>query len=296
MASWVKKITDKAGGEDRSAWVVAYEGDSYVMDRVGTGNISCDKFSVSMFGNIQPDVLRRHADALSADGLLQRYLPACLRPNKTKLGSPSHNDAVEGAYDMLIRRIYAEGGRNYKLSRQAYAVYRAFQGEYEQRKSDERLLGTDNMFMTAFGKIEGTCARLILLFHIIENPYVETVDASVVERVISIVKGFIIPSLKYALIELTGVKNVLMWTADKVVSMADKETVSLQDLRRAASTYFRGMFPNQLEDMLIVAMKQLEDAEWLVRTDDGKKEHVGIASWAINPELAMLTAERRERI
>lgn len=296
MASWVKKITDKAGGEDRSAWVVAYEGDSYVMDRVGTGNVSCDNFSVSMFGNIQPEVLRRCADALSADGLLQRYVPACLRPTKTKLGTPKENVTIEGEYDALIRRIHAEDGRAYKLSSEAYAVYRAFQGEYEQRKNDERLLGTDNMFMTAFGKIEGTCARLILLFHIIENPYKLIVEASVVERVVRIVKEFVIPSLKYTLIEMTGVKSVLMWTADKVASMADKEFIGLQDMRRAAATYFRGMFPNQLEDMLIVAMKQLETAEWVVRMDDGKKEHVGIAQWAINPELATLTAERRERI
>lgn len=296
MASWVKKMTDKGSGEDRSAWVVAYEGDSYVMDRVGSGNIACDRFAVSIYGNIQPEVLRRNCDALSADGLLQRFIPACLRPNYSKLGQPIENQEVEQAYELMIRRIYATEQQSYFLPFEAYALYRDFQGQYEQRKKDERTIGTDNMFMTAYGKIEGTCARLILLFHIMENPHNPSVDISIVKRVIELVRLFIIPSLKYALIEITGLRNVVVWVAEKVIQNGESDRITLTELRRGATLYFKNLHSGQIEDMLLVAIKQLEDASWLTRLDDGKKERLGVAEWAINPDLGELTKQRRERI
>ena len=296
MASWVKKMTDKGSAEDRSAWVVAYEGDSYTMDRVGSGTISCDRFAVSIYGNIQPDVLRRNCDALSADGLLQRFIPACLRPSQSRLGVPVENPKIEQAYEMMIRRIYATEAQSYYLSPDSYAVYRDFQGHYEQRKKDERMVGTDNTFMTAYGKIEGTCARLILLFHIMEKPHQQRIEVDTVKRVTQLVKSFIIPSLKYALIEITGLRNVVVWVAEKIIQDGDNQRITLADLRRGAMLYFKNLHSGQIEDMLLVAVKQLEDASWLTRLDDGKKERLGYAEWAINPELEELTKQRRERI
>ena len=73
MNSWVKKMTDKQSGEDRSTWVVSYESESYDMDRVGSGSIHADNLAVSVFGNIQPRVYRENLNSLTADGLLQRF-------------------------------------------------------------------------------------------------------------------------------------------------------------------------------------------------------------------------------
>jgi hypothetical protein len=35
----------------------------------------------------------------------------------------------------------------------------------------------------------------------------------------------------------------------------------------------------------LAAMKPLEDGQWVIRMDDGSKEHLHIAEWAINPGL-----------
>ena len=70
MNSWVRKLTDKTSGEDRSAWVVSYESEHYEMDRVGAGSIYCENLAVSIYGNIQPQVFKQNLSAMAADGLL----------------------------------------------------------------------------------------------------------------------------------------------------------------------------------------------------------------------------------
>ena len=84
MNSWVRKLTDKASGEDRSAWVKAYESAPYEMDRVGSGSIYAENLAVSIYGNIQPRVFRENLHNLSADGLVQRFVPCILNGNLTR--------------------------------------------------------------------------------------------------------------------------------------------------------------------------------------------------------------------
>jgi len=40
----------------------------------------------------------------------------------------------------------------------------------------------------------------------------------------------------------------------------------------------------------------LEQASWVLRTDDGSKEHMHIAEWVINPALGEKFAEHRKRV
>ena len=78
MASWAGKLVDPRSGEDKSAWTVAYGGHRYEMDRVGAGTILAEDYSVAIFGNIQPRVLRESMSALAKDGLIQRFIPGLL--------------------------------------------------------------------------------------------------------------------------------------------------------------------------------------------------------------------------
>jgi hypothetical protein len=87
MNSWTQKLTNRASGEDRSAWVVGFEAERYEMDRVQDGSTHADNFAVSIYGNMQPQVLEDNFSDLAQDGLLQRFLPAVLRHNKTRWAS-----------------------------------------------------------------------------------------------------------------------------------------------------------------------------------------------------------------
>jgi len=298
MNSWVRKMTDKMSGEDRSTWVVSYESQAYEYDRVGAGSIWCENLAVSIYGNIQPTVFRQNLGHLSSDGLLQRFIPAILRGNKTKLGQPVPEMLTsKAAWDQALRTVFALPETKYKLSPEAFTEYREFQRWYEATKQDERLLNAHDAYMTAFGKLEGTAGRLILLFHLIEQPYAPVVAAATVARVVRIVKSYIIPAFRYALGEVGGMvdDSIDVWTTNHIIHLAgDQEHVSLRELKRSAKRKLANLTPWQAEQSLRDSMTMLEQCGWVVVADDsGKASHV---VWAINPHLATMFKEYRVQI
>ena len=297
MDGWANNLTNRNTTEDRSSWVVSYEGDSYDMDRVGAGSIHCDNLATSIYGNLQPDVLRKYLPSLSADGLLQRFIPVILNGDETKLGHPVPDYLTNiSQYNNLIRLTYALPVQDYKLSPDAYEVFRSFQRWYEQRKKDEVLIMSSNLFMTAFGKLEGLAGRLTLAFHIMESPFSPLVSADIVERVIMIIKQYIIPSYKFAYNEFSNESSFEQWCADHIIHHCDKTTVWLSELRSSARRQLEGKSFNQQNQIIIAAMHELSQIGWVVRTDDGLKEHQGRAEWTINPELVNMFTDYRKKV
>jgi len=297
MNSWIRKLTDKTSGEDRSAWVVSYESERYEMDRVGAGSIHAENLAVSIYGNIQPQVFKANLASLASDGLLQRFIPAILRGNRTKLGHPIPEYlTAAAAWENTLRLTYALPAQTYKLSPEAFTAYREFQAWYEEAKQDERLLLSNDTFMTAFGKLEGTAGRLILLFHVIENPFNPVVDVKVVHRVIELVRSYIIPAYRYALGEVAGVDIFDQWVADHIIHHFDKQTITLSELKRSARRSLEGKTIWTQDQMVLSAMSTLEQAGWVMRLDDGTKEHQHHAEWAINPSLGEQFKDHRRKV
>lgn len=298
MNSWVEKITDSRSGEDRSAWVVAYESEWYEMDRVGAGTIHCENFAVSIFGNIQPRVFQGNVEALSKDGLVQRFIPVVLRSDKTKLGNPVPDYMTcRAQYEQMIRVIYGLPALTYQLSDDALAVYRSFQEWYEQAKRDERTVRSSDTFMTAFGKLEGLVGRLALVFHVIEDPYSLSVSAALMQRTISFVKTYVIPTLRYTHDgDLGGVSSFDLWLADHVIHNADKQMLTLSDIKHSARRQLKGSNTWSADQMVLGGMMTLEQAGWVIRMDDRTQEHRHIAQWGINPDLLREFAAHREAV
>lgn len=298
MNSWIRKMTDRSSGEDRSAWVVAYESERYEMDRVGAGSIHAENLAVSIYGNIQPRVFQDNVEALSADGLLQRFIPAVLRHDKTRLGQPIPDYMTSAdAWENTLRLIFALPPMTYKLSPEAFHVFRDFQAWYERAKQDERLLQSGDTYMTAFGKLEGLTGRIALLFHIIENPFSPLVSASLLERVIRLVRSYVIPAFRYTLGEVGGTSAFEVWLSEHIIQHSDQSSVTLSEIKRAArrpleyvsSTY-------AASQMILSAMYELEQANWVARIDDGTKEHQHVAEWLINPALKEMFKEHRAQV
>lgn len=285
MSAWVTKLTDTRSGEDRSSWVVAYEAEPYVMDRVGAGSIVCDNFAVSMYGNIQPEVFRKTAPMMSADGLLQRFIPAVLRWERTKRGDPVPEEfTLSKQWESLLRLVYALPAMTYKLSPEAYTEYREFQNWYEVQKKQERLLQSSNSFMTAYGKIEGTCGRLALVLHLIENPFAPEITKTTLDRAIAIIKSYVIPALRYTLEGLGNGSPMVKGLADWVICNAEQTTVTIGRLRTIAQKWNEESSNRYSADNKIIqAMAVLDEAGWTQRLDDGSYEYRDYAEWAINP-------------
>lgn len=298
MNGWVKKITDPRSSEDRSAWVQAYESDSYEMDRVGAGSIHASNLAVSIYGNIQPAVFRANLTAMAADGLLQRFIPAIPHSRNTRRGEPIPEFMTHAAqWEQTLRIAYSLPETTYRLSPDAFTAFREFQTWYENAKQDERVLKASDTFMTAFGKLEGTAGRLALVMHIIEAPMSPTISVDIINRVVDLVKGYLIPAFRYALCELGGEEGAGFdqWLADWVIHHApDKLTCTMREIKRAARRPLEGKTEWQKLQTISDAMDTLEACKWAVRTED--EPHKQNIAWALNPSLATLFPDHRTRV
>jgi hypothetical protein len=288
MASWVAKLTDPRSGEDRSCWTKSYEADTYAMDRVGAENtIYAENMAVSIYGNIQPAVFRDKLRQMSNDGLLQRFIPAVLSMEHTKRGEPIPDMFTNRSqWEMKVREVYALPKSTYKLSQSAYEAFREFQAWYERTKRDERLLNADPVYMQAFGKLEGTCGRLILVLHLIQSPYEREVSRTTTMAAIHIVRSYIVPAYRYALGDTGGLQedSIERWIAERIVQLSgNTPTVSMRELKHAARRRLVDI-PNQRHTAVIAdAMEPLEMCGWVTVVNDHKDRK----TWAINPALAV---------
>lgn len=297
MNSWVRKLTDKASGEDRSAWVKAYESSSYEMDRVGSGSIYAENLAVSIYGNIQPRVFRENLHNLSADGLVQRFVPCILNGDLTRKPVEIPDYLLnKSQWEQTLRIVFALPPMTYQLSPEAKAAYQEFQDWYDAKRHDERLLQSDDTFMTAFGKIEGLAGRIMLMFHLIESPFSMTVSADLAKRVIELVKAYVVPAYRYALSELSGASNFDTWLRDYIIQHADESSITLAEIKRSARRQIEKVNVWQQDQMIYGAMYPLEQGRWVMRMDDGSKENQHHAQWAINPALAVQFKDHRKAV
>jgi hypothetical protein len=302
MKSWADKLTDKSSGEDRSCWTTSYEAGVHRMDRVGDGkgegSYISENFAVAIYGNMQPTVFKSKMVALSDDGLLQRFIPATLRSHFTKVGEPIPDMLTNRLdYEQMIRTIYSINPMTYRLSKPAYDAFREFQFWYEKTKTDERLLSSSDHYMRSYGKLEGTCGRLILLNHLALTPYQVEVSLETTQKSIEIIKNFVVPSLRHVFGEVAGLTadSLEYWLIEHIIHVAGEiDSTTLSELRRSARRRkeLEGK-PAWIADQLVRdALTPLLDAGWVAITREDRNS----VQIAINPSLATLFTERRRSI
>lgn len=297
MNGWTRKISDKNGGEDRSTWVRSFEGKRYEMDRVGVGSIVAENLAVSIYGNLQPLVLKRELEGLATDGLIQRFIPVIPNTRLTKRGNPMpENQTSKAQWENSIRLIYSLPTITYELSEEGYHFFRAFQGWYEGQKQAEYVSQTSDVYMTAFGKLEGIAGRLMMVWHLLEEPFSNKVSASVVKRVCQFVRFYLIPSLRYAFQEVANRDLFDGWFIDWIIQRSDMPKVSMTDIRSHAAGVTKGMSYWAVSGTILASTTRLEAAGWLMRLDDGSQEAKGFAEWVINPRLKDMYEKYRDEV
>lgn len=303
MAGWVNRIVDSRSGDDRSTWTKGYESSWYEYDRVGAGSIWVENFAVSIYGNMQPAVFRRHAKSLSQDGLIQRFIPGILDSKLSRVNYPIPDAfSCRQQWDQTIRTIYTLPAMTYRLSPGAYEVYREFQHWYHDTKLEETLLDagddTQDGYMTAFGKLEGQCGRLALVLHLIEMPWCPEVSEDLMRRTVAIVKGYLVPALRYLLGEVSGLleDSLEAWVTKHILAIASAvETTTLREIKRAARRKLdslSGLQELHKNNLIIDAMEFLQKCQWvaLIESNPNRSHYV----WQINPELANQFRIQRE--
>lgn len=298
MSSWANKITNRASGEDRSSWTVSYESNRYTMDRVGAGFIEVDNYALSIYGNMQPGVWAQYYESLSPDGLLHRFIPVPVDADKAHPGNPVPSFMTnEAAYDTLVRAVFGLPAMTYRLHPDAYTVFREFQFWYTQKMRDERLLGSSNGLQTAMGKLEGLVGRIALVWHIIEAPYSLEVSGALMQRVVALAKHYIIPALRYCHDgALMGRSSFDEWVAEYIIQYADKPSISMNQLRRAARFQIEKYHKQVQIDMVLSAMHPLEQAGWVMRMDNSIGTRDADVVWVINTGIATMFSDHRQEV
>lgn len=286
MSAWVDKMTNPRSGEVRSSWIVAHNSDSYELDRVGTGSTYCENLAVSIFGNIQPKVLRRAMSNLSRDGMMQRFIPVILRKKYNKVGEPRPKElSLKPLWNNIIRSVHNLCETHYRFSNEAYQEFRLFQIRIEELKRVESESLHDSL-VTALGKVDGLCARLCLVFHLIENSFSVEVHIDIVKRVIELVESYIIPSYRYTYNEIAGEadNNIAVWMTNYIMMRAIKhQTVTISDIKRSGRRFFKRIDIDEkaIPNLIKNEMAMLESYRWVTLVE----EKLNSCLWLITPSL-----------
>lgn len=297
MSHWLKTVNDSKSGDNRTTWIDGFN--SFInksMDRVGAGTIEAEHFAVAIYGNVQPAIFKNHMVKSSEDGLLQRFLPVIIDGDKNKKWTEippclTNIDQFEGK----IREIFNLEPCVVKLSDDAKEEFGKFSEWYQDMRNAELTLRTSQCYMSSFGKIEGSLLRMAIVFHLLENTSSQVLTLKTMKQTIAAMKGFFIPSLRYAFAEIAGERDPFAeWIVDHIIQLSSvRDTVTLSEIKRSSRRQHDKRTPLQLDIDVRNVMLDITEYQYVTCIDDIDMKN---PTWAINPNLALSFKEKRESI
>lgn len=296
---------NKGGSKDRAAWLQAYNGGGRVVDRVMRGSFKIPNWSVSMIGGIQPDAIRRIAQNMTDDGLMQRFM-IIIGENAIEHDRPENREAY-ATFSALVDHLYAVQGGNDPVTmtegahriREALNAYTAELSQYPALPGGLR---------SHLGKWSGLFARLLLVFHAIEcagqqvHPSARQVSEDTAGRVDRLMRKFLLPHAMSYYTDVLGGSGDLehgRWIAGHILSKK-LAVITNRDITQAYKQW-RGLDDWRRQRI----MQMLEDMGWVTPyTEEGAKpSRRGATQWVITTkvhemfaEKASVEATRRDRL
>lgn len=172
------KSSSGGAGKDKNAYISAFGGRSLATDRVGSGNVSCESFSVSILGAIQDDVLRKDVAKYPADGLMARFLFAKAEICEGHNVAPNQV-AIDGLQEVLKRLVSTHNGREILFAPDAQHVWDRI---HKDRVSAARNKSISTPVREHMNKWDSLHARLALVFELITNPDPQEISLDSAER------------------------------------------------------------------------------------------------------------------
>lgn len=216
------------GGRDRSAWLEAYGGGSFIVDRISRGTTTIENWSVGVLGTIQPDRIRSMADKMDDDGLLQRFMVVTIPVADRRETDTVPNATAYKAYCRIVEhlaRTNADGYQVIQFSPEASQVWREVCDFADSLKVAETL---PVMLRSHVGKWSGLFARLCAVYHGIGcaargiYPTSKPVSGQTASRVANLMKRWLLPHAMsfYGLIasHATGASAIVRDLASTIVA------------------------------------------------------------------------------
>jgi Protein of unknown function (DUF3987) len=283
---------------DRSFWLQTYNGGSYIYDRIGRGSADLPNISMTLLGGIQPDLMRKVANACFDDGLIQRLMPVMLAPSVLSTEDPEAADEMMD-FDNLIPQLLAlpPGGEPLRFDFGAQKIRTEL--EIEHHGLVRAYEGFNKKLSTAIGKQDGIFARLCLIWHCIENAdqgfLPDRIPEDIAKRVAAFMREFIRPHLSdfyTGTIDLSDEHERLIAIAGYILAHKPEKLTNREV--QAAVHSMRKLTSKEITPV----MEQLEALGWLFR---GETRRAGAPPvWTINPAVhtqyaARAKAEGRRR-
>jgi hypothetical protein len=291
LAGWfgaMDKYSGRGAAADRAFWLQAYDGRSYVVNRIKRGPFVIPNLSVSLLGGIQPDPARRVSDDTVDDGLLQRLIPVILAPAQADKDTPTGNAGRR--YDALIGELHERSRPRapLQLNDAALEIRQDLVRKHIELMKCEAI---NRKLAAHLGKYDGIFARLCLLWHCIEQPAEDLiVTEHTARRVADFLQRFLLPHAMafYAgTLALSDDHDRLTQIAGYI--LAKKLTrITNRDVQHGINA-FRGLERQNIESVF----DQLEALGWLMRMPGSqwsKPPH-----WLVNPEVHRRFTERAAR-
>jgi hypothetical protein len=195
LAGWIGQMEKYAAGRgssaDRAFWLQAFDGGPFTVDRVSRADLMINNLSASIIGGIQPARLAE-LTGLTADGLLQRFLPALLSESTFPIDRTVTSEAER--YSAIIKAIVGIAPQKLLLTDDAVEIMETLRRDLHNL---ERASGGLAEGLQGFiGKLPGIAGSLALILTVAADPdsaMGARVQAPVVEDVSRLMHEFILP-------------------------------------------------------------------------------------------------------
>ena len=173
LAGWLGAFNRYSKGSgDESKWLEFYNAQTSVIDRASAKRpLLIERASVSLFGTIQPGILRKHFTAeYKASGLAARLLFAMPPRQQRKWTEHEVDENVEDAVADIFDKLLSiemqqdeEGERRPAIVSLHHLAKEAFVNYYNRHNREQQNLDED--LYAAYSKLEEVAARLALVIH-----------------------------------------------------------------------------------------------------------------------------------
>jgi hypothetical protein len=275
--------------KDRSFWLQAYNGGSYLVNRIRRGAIHIENLSACLLGGVQPDVIRKLAGEGVDDGLMQRAMPVILRT--ATIGTDEPHDMVNIRYGNLVKRLHQMEIPSQPLvfSAAAQVIRRELEAKHMKLQASEAI---NKQLAGTVGKYDGLFVRLCLTFQCIENMDAEhfqmTVSDATARRVATFLHQFLFGHACCFYLGMLSkaddqdrLSKVALFILAKRLGKIDNRSI------QRGNRVMRNCSKRDTEDLL----DQLDTFGWIVRIKDTK----GKVTNLVNPRVHALFAERGKR-
>jgi hypothetical protein len=271
---------------DRAFMLKAYNGGRCPVSRIGRGDYLLENVSLTILGGIQPDVIRKFANGVDDDGLIQRIIPVMLRPGWPPTADQKASEAVQAFNELtpLLLRLAPPDAGFLRFDDGAQRIRDELAQDHAKMSAVAE--GFNKKLSTALDKQDGVFARLCVIFHCVEhadNPL--GLPELVTEDIARRVEGFMIEYTRKHLFHFYGAALLEMpEEQERLASIAgfiitkELKTFANWQIQKAV----RSLRKLTSKDITPV-METMEALGWLRRAGvvkTGSPPH-----WAVNPAV-----------